>query len=483
MRFRNTFAIGALFLALAGYLYFVENPRQRHEAEAKKLLHFEPRDVSEVTLTYPDQQIVVKRTAAGWHLQKPVDVDADQTAVDNLVRAIADVEVKRTVESDGTSLGVYGLDKPETIVSVELSNGKKLPAIRVGKTAPVGFSAYAQLEGSSEVKLVPSVFHSGMKRDVKDLRNKTVIDFKDEDVRSIELATPQSLIEVVRDGSRWKIDKPATLAADPTEIRGLLSSLRGVRAEDFVDAPTSLADYGLDAPREKIAVVLGKDKARKELWIGAEKADKSKNMLYVKRPDAATVYAVGSWNWGSLNKDVSALRDKTVLPFDLETVAAIEVTRRDGEAYRLVKEAPAEPAGGASAAAQPTHTPAEVVWTVSGEKRSKTVQIDTLAGDLHGLKGYEIAAEKPENLAAYGLAAPELTFSLIDAAGKPIGRILVGQVGVGGGAAPDAYAMADGGDVVYRIRGYLYSHLDKKKEDFLEAPPATTPSPTATTAR
>jgi hypothetical protein len=473
VRFRNTFALAALFLALVGYLYFVENPRQRSAAEEKKLLHFDPKDVNEVTLTYPDQQIVVKRTAAGWHLQKPLDVDADQTAVDNLVRAVADAEVKRTLELDDNSLSVYGLDKPEVIVSVELSNGKKLPSVRVGKTAPVGFSAYAQLEGSSQVKLVASVFQSGMKRKVKDLRDKTVIDFKEEDVRSIALVTSESSIEVVRDGDRWRIDKPNSLAADSTEIRALLSSLRGVRAEDFIDAPTSLADYGLESPRERIAVVVGKDNARKELWIGAEKADKSGNVLYVKPAEGDTVYAVGSWNWTSLNKDVSALRDKTVLSFDVEKLAAIEVTRRDGEAYRLVKESAPAPTKEASESAPP-----EAAWKVFGEKASKAIPIGELVEDLHGLKGYEVAAEKPENLTQYGLAEPQLTFSLIDAGGKPVGRILAGQVGEA--SAPDCYAMAEGGDVVYRIRGYLYAHLDKRKADFLEAPPEAAPSPAAT---
>ena len=38
--------------------------------------------------------------------------------------------------------------------------------------------------------------------------------------------------------------------------------------------------------------------------------------------------------------------------------------------------------------------------------------------------------------------------------------------------------MAEGGDIVYHLRGYLYSHLDKKKEDFVETPPTPAPAPT-----
>jgi hypothetical protein len=469
MSFRNTFAIAALFLALGGYLYFVEVPRHKNETEAKKLLRFKPDDVSAVTLTYSDREIVLKKVGAGWHMEKPIDVDADQTAVSNLVHAVADADVKRTLDGEPKGLEVYGLDKPEAVVKLALADGKALPAIRVGKAAPVGFSAYAQLEGSNEVKLVPSVFQTGMKREVKDLRNKTIIDFQDADVQSIELTTPESGLGLVRDADGWKIDKPRALKADPTEVNAFLSSLRGVRAEDFVDQPAALADYGLDNPREKVALVVGKDKTRKELWLGSEKAKDSKNVLYVKRPDADTVYAVGTWTWTSLNKNVASFRDKTVLPFARESVATIEVSRRDGEPYRLVKQSP----GGA--AATPPATPAAPTWAVDGAKGSKSSEIDGLVADLHGIKGYEIAAEKPGDLSPYGLAEPALTFSLIDGEGKPIGRILASQQGSGPNAT--TYAMAEGGDVVYRVRGYLYAHLDKKKEDFLEAQPTPAPTP------
>lgn len=478
MKFRNTLLIAAVFLALAGYLYFVEQPRHQEEAQAKKLLQFPPDAVSEVTLTYPDRQIVLKKTAAGWRLQKPLDVAADQSAVSNLVHAVADAEVKRTLAGEAEALDVYGLDKPDVIVSLSLADGKPLPAVRVGKAAPVGFSAYAMLEGSSEVKIVPSVFQTGMKREVKDLRDKTIIDFKDEEVQAIEIVTPQSTVGLARDGAGWRIDKPRTLKADAAEVRSFLSSLRGVRAEDFVDQPAALADYGLDDPRAKVAVVAGKDQTRQELWIGAEKAKDSKNVLYVKRADADTVYAVGTWAWSGLNKDASALRDKTVLPFDLASLAAVEVTRRDGQAYRLVKEprpAPAAPPTPAEAAAPASSAAPEATWKLDGAERSKSVQIGELIADLHGLKGYEIAAEKPADLAAYGLAEPAITFSLLDAAGKPLGRLLAGQVG--GEADAEAYAMSEGGEVVYRLRGYLYGHVDKKKEDLVEASAAPTPTP------
>ena len=473
MKFRNTLALAVLFLALGGYLYFVENPRHEQATEQKKLVSFKPDDVSEITLTYPDRQIVLKKTGAGWRIAKPIEVDADQTAVSNLLRAAADAEVKRTLEGGSASLEAYGLDKPEVIVSIARTDGSKLPSIRIGKTAPVGFSAYAQLEGTSDVKLVPSVFQTGMKREVKDLRDKTIIDFQDADVQQVEITTPQSTIHLVRQGEGWALDKPFSAKADATEVTSFLSALRGARAEEFVDAPSALADYGLDAPREKVAVLTGKELNRKELWLGAEKAKDSKNVLWVKRTDADVVYGVGTWTWNGLNKSVVAFRDKTVLAFDLAELGAVEVSRHDGEAFRLAKEPPAS-----STSPSPTSAPSagsvDATWKVDGAKNSNSAAIRDLVADLHALKGYEIAAEKPADLAPYGLAAPELTYSLIDAGGKPIGRIIAGQVEEGG--KTEAYAMAEGGDIVLHLRSYLYGHIDKKKSDLITPAPVAEPT-------
>jgi hypothetical protein len=476
MRFRNTLALALLFLALGGYLYFVENPRHEQAAEQKKLVSFKPEDASEITLTYPDMQIVLKKTGAGWRIAKPIDVDADQTAVANLLRAAADAEVKRTLEGGNTSLDVYGLDKPDAIVSITMVDGTKLPSIRIGKTAPVGFSAYAQLEGTNDVKLVPSVFQTGMKRDVKDLRNKTIIDFQDADVQQIEITTPQSTIHLARQGDGWALDQPLAAKADATEVTSFLSALRGTRAEEFVDQPTALVDYGLDTPREKVAVLTGKELARKELWLGAEKAKDSKNILWVKRPDVDVVYGVGTWTWNGLNKTAVAFRDKTVFAFDLANLGAVEVTRRDGEAFRLVKEVASSNATPLPVST-PAAKPAEATWKVDGAKNSNPAAIRDLVADLHGLKGYEIAAEKPNDLAKYGLATPDVTFSLIDSGGKPIGRIIAGQVEDGG--KTEAYAMAEGSDIVLHLRSYLYEHLDKKKSDLSSPPPAAAPTATA----
>ena len=91
MNLRNSLVMLAILLALGGYVYFVEVPRDKKAAEEKKLLTFDKEAVTELTLTYPDRVLTLKKTDAGkWRITQPVEADADETTVKNLLNAVAD---------------------------------------------------------------------------------------------------------------------------------------------------------------------------------------------------------------------------------------------------------------------------------------------------------------------------------------------------------------------------------------------------------
>src|SRR3989304_1101196 len=109
MRFRSTLMLLLLAVGIGAYVYFVEFPKATEETKKKTLFEFKADDVTDVTLTYPDRTIVLHQGAAGWRLIKPIDAAADDTAVKNLVNAIAECEVKKEIENPQSDLSVYGL--------------------------------------------------------------------------------------------------------------------------------------------------------------------------------------------------------------------------------------------------------------------------------------------------------------------------------------------------------------------------------------
>ncbi|TMA77995.1 MAG: DUF4340 domain-containing protein, partial [Deltaproteobacteria bacterium] len=186
VRPRNTLLLLLVLAALGAYVYWVELPHEKREAEQKQLLTFEKDKVASITLEYPDHQIALARDAdKHWRLVKPIEAPADDTAANNLVTAVADAKVTRTLDDVADKLASYGLAPPEAVVKLGLEGGTELPALKVGKTTQVGFSAYVQKDDEKSVRIAGGALQTGLKKDVKDLRDKNVIAFDEAQVKRV----------------------------------------------------------------------------------------------------------------------------------------------------------------------------------------------------------------------------------------------------------------------------------------------------------
>src|SRR5262249_32137201 len=227
MSLRKALVMVAVLLALGAYVYFVEFAQEKEEAEKKKLFTFDTETVTELTLTYPDRAVHLKKDAAGkWQITQPIEVEADETTVNNLLNAIVDAEIKRTLDETPQDVSLYGLNAPVVKLQVTLKDGKPLPVGLFGKDTPVGFSVYAQREGESKILLAPQALRLGMQKEVKDLRDRTVIAFTDDEVKKVEVHGPDREIVLSKAEAGWTLEKPLEEKADDTEVRTFLSSLR-----------------------------------------------------------------------------------------------------------------------------------------------------------------------------------------------------------------------------------------------------------------
>ena len=112
MRPRNTLLLLLVLAALGAYLYWVELPHEKTQAEQKRLLTFEKDKVASVTLEYPDHTISLARDAEKhWRLVKPIEAPADDAAANNLVTAVADAQVTRTLDDIGDKLASYEIGR------------------------------------------------------------------------------------------------------------------------------------------------------------------------------------------------------------------------------------------------------------------------------------------------------------------------------------------------------------------------------------
>jgi hypothetical protein len=448
MRLRNTAILALVLAILGGYLYFVEREKIAEEEKKTRLVELTPDDATAVTLTYADREIALEKTDQGWRLTKPVAAVADDVTVKNLLRAIADAEAKKTIDDPPSDLAPFGLTPP-TVTVVVTAKGQTLPALKVGKTTAVSNSTYVQRADQAKIYLTDSGFSSSMDKQPKDLRDKKIVEFKDDDITRIALRNPQGAIAMAKKDGVWSIEQPGTYKADPNAVRALLSTVRNLRATDFAnDAPAAadMATYGLTDPERELVLRAGEGAVT--LLVGKE----SEAGLYVKAGDKPTVFVVGKWVSTDLNKGVNDLRDKSLLSFEPAAVTAIEVSRGDGEQFTLAR--------------------ADDKWSVSGvDGTPNTATIDAFVSALSRLAGNQILADAPADLGQYGLASPALTISVKGKDGAAAGTVRIGMHAPNP-PATEYTAKRDDMPAVFQLRDFQFKQLDKKKADFAPAPPA-----------
>ena len=454
--------LAILVAGLATYLYVYEVPQAEREAKKEKLVAVDKDAVTGITLTYPDREIELRKGDKGWRVTRPVDAPADETVVKSLLGTVGDAEVQKTLDEAPKDLPSFGLDPPTVKVVLTLKDGAQPPVVSVGKNTTIGGKTYARKGDEPKLYLTSSSIGFGLNKQVKDLRDKQLMQFKDDDVSRVEIKPadrpPVTIVRKEKDA--WTVD-PGDHPADPTEVRSYLSSLRATRAVDFPDdAPSDLGKYGLTAPRLAITVTSGADGASAEtLLLGGEKTDGTQKQVYAKRADLAAVYALGDWSYKSLDKSAGQFRDKTVLGFDPARVGKAVVARKDGGV---------------------TMVRGDKGWQVEGAdgKKPKESTIASFLEDVRELRGSDIAAEPATDLKSFGLDAPDVRVVLTDKDGGAIGTVVAAKRG------PKAYVMREGTGTVFELRDYMYARLDKHQRDFVEDPnaPTTTIAPPAANA-
>jgi hypothetical protein len=449
---RRILVLLVLVAGLGAYLWLYEVPQARKEAEKEKLLTVDQDAVTGLTLAYPDREIQLAKTDGVWRLTKPVDAPADDMAVKTLLSTLTGAEVQKTLDEVPSDLAPFGLDKPNPTVTVTVKDGAQPPPIAVGKNTTIGAKSYVRKGDEGKVYLTTTSLQFALNKQPKDLREKQLLSFADDDVTRVDIkpATGAPTALVRKDKDAWTVE-PGGHPADPTEVRSYLSTLRSTRAVDFPD-PADPAKYGLATPRLQVTVATGKDGAdTKTIQLGNEMSEGTQKQVYAKRADQPTVYALGSFSFTSLNKGAGQFRDKTIVGFDPGRVGRLSIERNGGGTVTLVRTG-------------------DGTWKIDGadDKKPKAESVTRFLDDLRDLRGSDIAAEPPGDLKRFGLQDPDLRIALTDKEGQPIGTILA--------AKHDGkyYAMRAGAETVFEARDYMYNRLDKQPDDFVEPPGGAT---------
>jgi len=329
-------------------------------------------------------------------------------------------------------------------VTLRLKDGKQL-ALALGGKSPTGAWVYArEAQKPAVLALSESVLRDAT-RPLADFRDRTLLAFEPKSVSAFEVATRAETLAVERAEGRWRLTKPAALAADAETVDDFLDKLRQQRVKDFVaESPKSLAPYGLDRP-VRVAIHTGRDKERatRELLFGAE--DKAKQGVYAMRPGEPSVLLLPAAAWALVPKNAGALRDKVVVEVDRDKVTRIDLESPKGT-VTLARQ------GGRWRITAPEALPADQVE--AGAVLFKLSELRAqgfLSDDASGIARYLAKPTVRVTLAREGAAAPT-TLLLAPSPEKRGGR-------------PSAYAAVAGTGPVVLVEGKALDELARSLTD------------------
>lgn len=470
-------AVAVIGAALGGYAYLgvkkpAEAEEQKKEAEAK-LFTFEKEKVKKVHLLAQGATMEFERAGDGWALVKPVKADADKPTVDAIVDKMAELKATRWMDVDENAQKHFGLASPVQSVTLEVEGGAK-HVLDLGATNAFDQSIYGRREGDTRAALLDSGARTTFDKSLFDAREKRVLVFEDKDLKKVAVTiAPEKKggkvteYVLVKEAAKWALEKPLATAADDTTVNQILNGLRNLRATRYATeeaAPADLKKHGLDMPRGKIVLTMAADNAVKTLDLGQVEEGGAKK-IYAKRGEAGYVAEVAANAFDDLDKDVFALRDKTVVAFDREALTRVDFTALDGTQLSVKREKKMKE--GQSWAEE------EFTLTAPREAPAKKFKVSSLLYTLAGAKATAFAAEPaPKDLKKFGLDKPRVA-AFYGAEGKLVGKLLVGEK-----KGDKIYAMAEGGPRVVELESKVLDEWPKNVEDLVEPPPAP-PAPPA----
>ena len=256
----------------------------------------------------------------------PVTTPAAVTQVDGLTSMLGYVDMVRVIDEQPKDLAEYGLTDPRIRIDFKTVGETAFGGLLIGRKTPTGENLYAKRTDQDRVLLIGAHQESSLSRTTFDLRDKTVLTVRRDQVDAIEISVSGERLGFKKDADRWTMVSPVAARADFGAVDGLIGSIETAQMKSVVSdtepTPTALRSYGLDRP--SVTAAIGFGSARATLLLGKEA---SADTFYAKDLSKTTVMTVEKLLADDLKKQADTYRRKEVFESQASAVTRAEFTR------------------------------------------------------------------------------------------------------------------------------------------------------------
>jgi hypothetical protein len=419
IKFKATLLLALVFIGLGLYLYLVEFPKQeKQEAEAEKagrVFSFNPKEVSGLIVQYPNLDAIslAKGGDGKWRMTRPLETPANRAVINKIIGLTGGLEFERVVAEGPSDLRGFGLDPPQISVSLKFPDNEE--RLLIGDDAPASSAYYIKKPLEARVLLMGhrmGDLKSSLEeaRSVHAWRKKEVAEFDSDKLDRIRLDFGSRVLVLVKEGSNWMVREPLHTQADRLAVDGLVQTVSGLTAEDFIDDKKAEQEKKFGPPRVALTLGGGSESRNIKFYRPAKAENKDDRFYAVSSPDEPIYVLKGKGLETLLQKDLYALRDKTVLNIDRPAVHEIRI-QSGPDVFSLFRD--------------------DDGWRMDDRKTEADRQkVAKLMDDLELMKAQKFLDDKPKdlsNLSIYGLSEPQRQIAFYDKDKKLLGKLYFGK--------------------------------------------------------
>jgi len=434
MRWKTTAFLLALTIGVGAYLSLYEL-RQPTPAERERLSHeivSLPREsVTQLILELPEVQTTLTHDGTAWRLS-PGEARAHEELINGILRHTNPLRAERILTETPErplDLKALGLDPP--VGRVTLLSGGRATTLLIGEATAVNNNRYLQVAGRPEVFVVPSGLFDDADQPLDTFRDPMLIRLDPWSVDGLTITAPTARLALARSDNVWRLTQPLTDLADRAEVNALLQRLGELRVQRWVDDHPQLeglSTWGFDRPALEVTVAFqGEPPSSTTLVFGAPLPEEA-SLVYAKRNDEPSLYAVAAADLEPLRRDPHGLRAKACFELFTSLVKQVDLAR-DGSRWTIER--------------------VEGNWREVGSahplERQRVEEFLSKLVDLR-LAGFEDDA--PSDRAPYGLEPPHGTIAVWTTDREAPQRLSVGALMAG---SANRYGRIEGRDAVVRL--------------------------------
>ncbi len=222
-----------LSIIIAAYLYLILRNQDRTHYQLPTINNITASEITKVEVSKADTSFVLNKKGENWEIA-PGEYPADTDKVEGILKTIEGLSVTALV-SESKNFIRYDLGRDKSIHVIAWIGEKKARDFEIGKAATSFSHTFLKFGDDDRVYHARGNFRSKFDQSIEQLRDKTVLSFKQEEIRRIKITQGDSVIALSRNEIPLEVNaskEDETKSRPPEKVEVVWQTEDGRKADE-----------------------------------------------------------------------------------------------------------------------------------------------------------------------------------------------------------------------------------------------------------